>query len=136
MAKTVNYTPEQTELMVGMYLGVRDESEARRDEVVNEICDILGKQPRSVRAKLARETVNGEAVYIAKQVVSKVTGDSPAKKLELAETLRKVSGANINPETVAKANKTDIVRLIEAFNSRDEVIAILAADEMEDETEE
>ena len=28
MAKTPNYTPEQTELMVGMYTGVADESEA------------------------------------------------------------------------------------------------------------
>lgn len=112
MSKTPNYTEQNEQMMKGMYLGVRDESEERRDEVVAEIAQILGKNDRSVRAKLSRMDV-----YVAKTPKSKVTGDLPAKKLELAEKLAEVSGANINPETVAKANKTDLVRLIEAFQA-------------------
>jgi len=120
MAKTVNYTPEQTELMVGMYMGVRDESEDRRAEVVNEIAAILDKNPRSVRAKLAREMVDGVPVYVAKVAKSKVTGEEPAKKVELAERLIAAAGvdpAKVDAERVAKMNKTDIAAFIAAFEA-------------------
>jgi predicted transcriptional regulator len=113
MAKTVNYTPEQTELMVGMYVGVRDESEARRAEVVAEIAEMLGKNERSVRAKLSRE-----GVYVAKAVVSKVTKGEPAKKLELAEQIATFV-AKVNPETLAKAGKTDLVAILAAVRPVD-----------------
>ncbi|NIP32390.1 hypothetical protein GWN26_01130, partial [Candidatus Saccharibacteria bacterium] len=54
-------------------------------------------------------------VYIAKKPASKVTGGEPAKKLELAEKLTQF--ARVNPETMAKANKTDLVNLIAAFEA-------------------
>lgn len=128
MAKAPNYTEEQTQLMVGMYVGVRDESQERRDEVVEELAAMFNKSPRSIRAKLSREDV-----YVAKAVVSKVTGEAPAKKIELAARLREVSGANINVDNVAKMNKVDISRLIEAFEARD--ADALEAAEAADETE-
>ena len=114
MAKTVNYTDAMTATAVEMYTAVRDGTEAERDAMVKEIAATLGKNERSVRSKLSRENV-----YVPKKVVSKVTGETPAKKIELATRLRTVSGANINPENVAKMNKVDITRLIEAFVARD-----------------
>jgi len=115
MAKTANYTPEQVEIAVGMYRGVRDESEARRSEVVDEIAGILGKARRSVIAKLSRETMeDGSSVYVAKQVVSKVTKGDPAKKIELATQIAKLV-AKVNPETLANAGKTDLVAILAAL---------------------
>jgi len=114
MAKTVNYTDAMTATAVEMYTAVRDGTEAERDAMVKEIAATLGKNERSVRSKLSRENV-----YVPKKVVSKVTGETPAKKIELANRLRIVSGANINAENVAKMNKVDITRLIEAFVARD-----------------
>jgi MoxR-like ATPase len=116
MAKTVNYTPEQTARAVEMYMTVVESSEDERAAMVKTIAAELGKNERSIRSKLSREKV-----YVPKKVVSKVTGETPAKKIELAERLRTVSRANINAENVAKMNKVDITRLIEAFESRDAV---------------
>ena len=104
MAKAPNYTKDQTDLMVGMYTGVAGESEARRDEVVNEIAALFKKNVRSVRAKLSREDV-----YVAKVPVSK-DGSPVARKAELAETLVKVSGLAL--VSADKLNKTDLVALI------------------------
>jgi len=115
MAKTVNYTDAMTATAIEMYESVSDGTESERDAMVKEIAATLGKNERSIRSKLSRENV-----YIPKKVVSKVTGETPAKKVELAATLRTVSGANINVDNVAKMNKVDITRLIKAFadNSR------------------
>ena len=121
MAKAPNYSPEATELAVGMYLGVRDESEERRNEVVMEIADLLQKDVRSVRAKLSRERMeDGSSVYVPKVKVSKVTGEEPAKKAELAARLISVTGVDANKvdaERVAKMNKTDITAFIAAFEA-------------------
>ena len=114
MPKTVNYTPEQTARAVEMYTSVSEGTESERAAMVKTIAAELGKNERSILSKLSREKV-----YIPKKVVRKVTGETPAKKVELAETLRVVSGANINVDNVAKMNKVDITRLIEAFKARD-----------------
>lgn len=112
MAKTVNYTPEMTAQMIEMYNTVRDSDEATRAAMVQEIADTVGKNVRSVRAKLSRENV-----YVAKTVVSKVTGDTPAKKIELATRLVTDYNVNADPENVAKMNKLDIQAFIDAFES-------------------
>lgn len=109
MAKTPNYTPEQTEMMIGMYRGVREESQERRDEVVAEIAEMLGKTPRMIRSKLSREP----NLYVPKVVVSKVTGGEARKKEELAAELVTVSGLSL--VSAEKLNKTDLVKLIAHF---------------------
>jgi len=132
MPKTVNYTDAMTATAVEMYLGVVSESETVRAAMVKEIADTLGKTERSVRSKLSREKV-----YVPKKVVSKVTGETPAKKIELANRLRVVSGANINAENVAKMNKVDITRLIEAFEKRDAfTVSLVKTDEVEEVADE
>lgn len=104
MAKAPNYTKEQTDLMVGMYTGVANENEARRDEVVQEIADLLNKNVRSVRAKLSREDV-----YVAKVPVAK-DGNPVARKSELATTLAKVT--NLPLTSAENLTKADLNKLI------------------------
>ena len=114
--------------MVAKYTAVKTEPEAVRDAMVLELATELKKSERSIRAKLSRENV-----YVAKTVVSKVTGETPAKKVELAARLAEVSGANINVDNVAKMNKVDIQRLVEAFEAlQPEPSAEIVADEMAD----
>ena len=128
MAKIVNYTDEMTATMVAKYTAVKTEPEAVRDAMVLELATELKKSERSIRAKLSRENV-----YVAKTVVSKVTGETPAKKVELAARLAEVSGANINVDNVAKMNKVDIQRLVEAFEAlQPEPSEEIVADEMAD----
>ena len=59
-AKTVNYTPEQTQKMINDY---------QSGVSVETIADNLGKTVRSIVAKLSREKV-----YIAKEYKSKGGG--------------------------------------------------------------
>lgn len=120
MAKAVNYTPEMTALAVTMYNSVREESESCRKDMVEFIAEELQKQTRSVVAKLSREVMpDGSAVYIAKQVVSKVTRGDPAKKIELATKIASLV-AKVNPETLANAGKTDLVAILEAVTPKDD----------------
>ena len=116
MAKTVNYTPEMTASIVEAYTSVADTTDERRAEMVRELADRFGKSDRSIRQKLVRE-----GVYVAKSATSKVTGEAPAKKMELAERLISLSPAlaRVNPENVAKMNKTDIMAFIAAFESEE-----------------
>ena len=110
--KTPNYTPEMTARAVELYNEVKDESEDVRAAMVTRIAMELGKSDRSVRSKLSRENV-----YVPKKTVSKVTGETPAKKIELATRLVTVANVNVNPENVAKMNKLDITAFIEAFEA-------------------
>jgi hypothetical protein len=110
MAKTVNYTPEMETVMSRMYNSVREESESCRDDMVKLIAEELQKNERSVRAKLSRMQI-----YVPKTAVSKVTGDTPAKKLELATQLVAVAGVKADPENVAKMNKLEIMAFLTRF---------------------
>ena len=106
MAKTVNYTPEMTSAIVEAYTAVSDGTEAERAAVVESLAAEFGKSVRSIRAKLSRENV-----YVAKKPVSKVTGDKPAKKEELAAMLATATGLPL--VSAEKLNKTDLVALID-----------------------
>ena len=114
MAKPVNYTTEMTARAVELYTSVADGTETERTAMVEQIADELEKSPRSIRSKLSRE-----GVYIAKKPVSKVSGEAPAKKIELANRLVAITGANADAENVAKMNKLDIIAFINAFETRD-----------------
>ena len=55
-------------------------------------------------------------LYVSKKPVSKVTGEKPASKENLVETLAKITDAPTGKlETLAKANKTAIQFLIETY---------------------
>lgn len=128
MAKTENYTTEMVTEMVAVYTaapeGQSEADVAARDGVVANLAEKFGKSPKSIRAKLSRENV-----YIPKETKSKVTGAKPASKVDLAEKLAAVSGIELNTDSVAKMNKVDIVKLIDAFELTEDEAAEVNADE-------
>ena len=124
--KAPNYTPDMVSTMYDMYIAVRDGDQETRDAGVAEICEVIGREKKSVISKLSRMTVAGTDVqlYIPKAKVSTVTGEAAKKKdalgVELAGLVNpvlpaEVSGvkvARINAENLAKLNKTDLQGLI------------------------
>jgi len=100
-AKTVNYTPEQTQKMINDYqTGVS----------VETIADNLGKTVRSIVAKLSREKV-----YIAKEYKSK-TGETPIKKDVHADAIGAILRLPENDiESLTKANKNALKAIFEAL---------------------
>ena len=100
-AKTVNYTPEQTQKMINDYqAGVS----------VETIADNLGKTVRSIVAKLSREKV-----YIAKEYKSK-TGETPIKKDVHADAIGAILRLPENDiESLTKANKNALKVIFEAL---------------------
>ena len=110
-AKTENYTAEMVATMREQYQAA--ENQEAREAVVESLAAEFGKGKRSIISKMSRE-----GFYIKKDVKSKVTGEKPAKKEELADTLREVSELPL--VGIEKANKTAIVELIAAFRGNSE----------------
>lgn len=100
-AKTVNYTPEQTQKMINDYqAGVS----------VETIADNLGKTVRSIVAKLSREKV-----YIKKEYKTK-TGESVIKKDTHADAIGAILRLPENDiESLTKANKNALKAIFEAL---------------------
>ena len=100
-AKTVNYTPEQTQKMINDYqAGVS----------VETIADNLGKTVRSIVAKLSREKV-----YIKKEYKTK-TGESVVKKDTHADAIGAILRLPENDiESLTKANKNALKAIFEAL---------------------
>lgn len=100
-AKLPNYTPEATEKAKADYAaGVS----------VEKIAAELGKNVRSVIAKLSKE-----GVYKAKEYVSK-TGEKPIKKDAHADAIGAVLRlTESETESLTKANKTALVKIFEAL---------------------
>jgi len=99
--KAVNYTPEQTALMVADY---------KAGIAVETIAESLGKSVRSVVAKLSREKV-----YIPKTYISK-TGEKPVKKDVHADAIGAVLMlTESETESLTKANKTALVKIFAAL---------------------
>jgi hypothetical protein len=112
-AKTVNYTPEMTAALVKDYTaGVS----------VQTIADNVGRSVRSVVAKLSRE-----GVYKAKEYVSK-TGEKPVKKDTFADDIASLIGlTESEAESLTKANKTALKKILDRMASDAVVIEELKA---------
>ena len=100
-AKTVNYTPEQTQKMINDY---------QNGVSVETIADNFGKTVRSIVAKLSREKV-----YIKKEYKSK-TGETPIKKDIHADAIGAILRLPENDiESLTKANKNALKAIFEAL---------------------
>ena len=100
--KTVNYTPEQTAVLVSRYV---DES-----VTVEALALEFGKSVRSIVAKLSREKV-----YVAKTYTSK-TGEKPVKKDSVADAIGAVLLlTEPEIESLTKANKTALNKIFAAL---------------------
>ena len=99
--KAVNYTAEQTAVMVSDY---------QSGVGVEQIALSLGKSVRSVVAKLSREKV-----YVAKTYTSK-TGEKPVKKDTVADAIGAVLMlTEAETESLTKANKTALSKIFAAL---------------------
>ena len=100
-AKTVNYTPEQTQKIINDY---------QNGVSVEIIADNLGKTVRSIVAKLSREKV-----YIKKEYKTK-TGESVIKKDTHADAIGAILRLPENDiESLTKANKNALKAIFEAL---------------------
>jgi len=100
-AKTVNYTPEQTQEIINDY---------QNGVSVEQIADNLGKTVRSIVAKLSREKV-----YIKKEYKTK-TGESVVKKDTHADAIGAILRLPENDiESLTKANKNALKAIFEAL---------------------
>ena len=101
MAKTVNYTPEQTAKMVADY---------NQGITVEAIAETLGKSVRSIVAKLSREGVYQKKVYKTK------TGEAVVKKNDHADAIGAILRLS-EPEidSLTKANKSALAKIFEAL---------------------
>lgn len=101
MATAKNYTDEQVSMMVEKY-----QANPTRD-TVDVIAEELGKNARSVIAKLSRE-----GVYVTQPRVTK-RGEPIIKKSELVAEVSTILGVDIEQiATLEKATKADLQNLI------------------------
>jgi hypothetical protein len=100
-AKTVNYTPEQTQKMINDY---------QNGVSVETIAENLGKTVRSIVAKLSREKV-----YIKKEYKTK-NGEPAIKKDIHADAIGAILRLPENDiESLTKANKNALKVIFEAL---------------------
>ena len=103
-AKSPNYTPEQTAVLLSRYV---DEK-----MTVEQIATEFGKSVRSITAKLSREGVYQKKAYVSK------TGAAPVKKDTLADQMATAFGlTEAEAESLTKANKTALLKILDIFGS-------------------
>ena len=98
---TANYTQQQTEQMVSKYTANPTRA------TVDALAKALGKNTRSVIAKLSRE-----GVYVAQPRATK-SGEPIVRKAELVAQIEAHFG--IEMPTLVKASKVDLQRMVEAI---------------------
>ena len=101
MAKTLNYSAEQTQQIITEY---------KSGISVDIIADKFGKTTRSIIAKLSRE-----GVYQKKEYISK-TGEKPVKKDYVADAIGNILRLTESEiESLTKCNKTALRKIFEAL---------------------
>jgi len=105
-AKTVNYTPEQTAMLVDQYTANPNKT------TVESLAKVTGKTVRSIVAKLVREGVYQKAERTTK------TGEPIVKKDETADAIGMLMGfTEAETTSLTKVNKTVLVALLDLVKS-------------------
>ena len=104
MAQVKNYSDKDVSMMIETY-----QANPTRD-TVDMLADKLGKNARSIIAKLSRE-----GVYIAQPRVTK-TGEPVVLKSEFVDRIHKALGIEI--PSIAKATKADLARLADHLEAQ------------------
>jgi hypothetical protein len=114
---TVNYTPEQTAELVAAYVA------NPTAETVALFATKFGKGIRSIVAKLSRE-----GKYIAKEYKGK-NGETPVKKDAHADAIGAMfSLTEPEIESLTKANKTALVKLVTRVREMQNMLELAQAD--------
>jgi|19_taG_2_1085344.scaffolds.fasta_scaffold07397_5 Tfp pilus assembly protein PilP len=116
--KAKNYTPEMVATMLDTYSP--EASQDERDAQVNQLVVDLGRSKRSIVAKLS-----SLKVYVPKEYKTK-QGAKPVSKAALVSVVASVCGADEDVfDSLEKANKNVIERIIARFASYEDEIAFL-----------
>lgn len=109
--KQVNYTAEQTAELVAAYkAGATDHDSGA--PIVAAFAEKFGKPEKSIKAKLTRE-----GVYFAKVYKTKA-GTAPVGKEDLASEIANFVGlSDGEADSVAKANKTALAKILTALKA-------------------
>jgi len=100
--KTVNYTAEQTAVLVSRYVDDKMTVEALAEQ--------FGKSVRSIVAKLSREGVYQKKAYVSK------TGEPVQKKDETADAIGAILRlSEADTDSLAKANKRALRAIFDAL---------------------
>lgn len=103
----INYTSEQTEMLVNYYVNADD-----KDAAVDDLAKILEKSPKSIIGKLDKE-----GVYLKKTYKSK-TGRDPITKNELVHNIAIALNEDVNNlEGLANSSKPALIRLHDIITS-------------------
>ncbi len=100
------YTEENTKMMINMYLEAED-----KDAIIDVLCELLDKRPRSIIGKLSKE-----GVYIKKSYKTKA-GKDPKTKVEMIFDLSLVLKCDAEKlQGLIKTPKPDLTYLIDAIS--------------------
>tara|TARA_X000001382_G_scaffold92153_1_gene66678 strand:- start:874 stop:1218 length:345 start_codon:yes stop_codon:yes gene_type:complete len=102
-ARVPNYTDAMVARMVGEYTA------APSSETVSALSAELGKNKRSIIAKLVRE-----GVYQAQERTTK-SGATIVRKAELVSQIASLTGTSV--DSLVKASKADLQRLVNALQT-------------------
>ena len=109
MAKTVNYTPEQTQEIIAAYTAANSDDE--RKNTVAALSEHFGKSVASIRQKLVREGVYQKQVYVSKN------GAKAESKAAIVKDVAESLGVTAEQaESLEKANKGILLKLREALS--------------------
>jgi Tfp pilus assembly protein PilP len=113
--KTVNYTPEMEQVLRDVYDVTADE--ATRSDQINEIVEKVGRNRRSVIAKLSRMNL-----YVKKEYKNK-RGEKPVSKGTLVAFIAKECGATEDQfDSLSKATKPVLATVASVLWTRRESV--------------
>ena len=104
MAQVKNYTDKDVSMMIEAY------TQSPTRDTVDMLAEKLGKNARSIIAKLSRE-----GVYVAQPRVTKA-GEPVVLKSEFVDRIHKALGIEI--PSIAKATKADLARLADHLEAQ------------------
>lgn len=112
VSKAANFTAEQVAEMRTKYLAAvaAGLDYGGRKKVVEELAESMGKNTRSIVAKLSREEVYIKATYVAK------TGEKPLSRDNFADAIgQKLGLTEAEADSLTKANKGALSKLAQAL---------------------
>jgi len=111
MAKTTNYTEDQTQEIIAAYQEAAQHGYDAAATAIDRLAEKLGRSTASIRQKLVREGVYKRKVYKTKQ------GVAPMKKEAIVDDIASLLKLTDGEATsLTKANKSALVKIKEALS--------------------
>ena len=127
MATKTQYTAAQEDSIINAIEGVETYAEQR--EVLEELSVSMGKNMRSLTAKVSSLHKAGKCEFIKKEYTREKGETKPAEKAVIVGFIADLIGENVELlETLEKANKNALIKVFNYINNQ---VLELEADEVE-----